>query len=203
MAAATDGAAAETVTVATVGGAAVSCVGGGEVGGLCGSGLLRRRPRGRPPQSCASACDQGTVSTSAPCTPRSSHRAHHARGGSRRTQTAASRATAARGPGRRQGCRALGEAPAPLAYCLVRRASAYVARSLQHASKASTHMPIMPHVHMHAEHNAMTKPLNATQQVGCSSTHAARCFAANASARRAATPRRRTAARGARTALPC
>ena len=61
---------------------------------------------------------------------------------------------------------ALGEAPAPLAYCLVRRASAYVARSLQHASKASTHMPIMPHVHMHAEHNAMTKPLNATQQVG-------------------------------------
>ena len=36
MAAATDGAAAETLTVATVGGAAVSCVGGGEVGGLCG-----------------------------------------------------------------------------------------------------------------------------------------------------------------------
>ena len=23
-------------------------------------------------------------------------------------------------------------------------------------------MPIMPHVHMHAEHNAMTKPLNTT-----------------------------------------
>ena len=35
---AADGAAAETVTVATVGGAAVSCVGGGEVGGLSGSG---------------------------------------------------------------------------------------------------------------------------------------------------------------------
>ena len=162
MAAATDGAAAETVTVATVGGAAVSCVGGGEVGGLCGSGLLRRRPRGRPPQSCVSACDQGTVSTSAPCAPRSSRRAHHARGGSRRTQTAASQATAARGPGRRQGCRALGEAPAPLAYCLVRRASASAARSLQLASNTSTHMPIVQHVHVHAEHDAMTKPLNTT-----------------------------------------
>jgi len=93
---------------------------------------------------------------------------------------------------------ALEEAPAPLS-----QAPASAARLLQHASKSSTPMPIMPHVHRHAEHNATTKPLNATQQVGCSSTRAARCFAANASARRAATPRRRTAARGVRTALPC
>ena len=44
----------------------------------------------------------------------------------------------------------------------VRRASASAARSLQLASNTSTHMPIVQHVHVHAEHDAMTKPLNTT-----------------------------------------
>jgi hypothetical protein len=57
---------------------------------------------------------------------------------------------------------ALGEAPAPLAYCPVRRASASAARLLQLASNTSTHVPIVQHVHVHAEHDAMTKPLNTT-----------------------------------------
>ena len=33
---------------------------------------------------------------------------------------------------------------------------------VQYASKASTHMPIVQYVHVHAEHDAMTKPLNST-----------------------------------------
>ena len=61
---------------------------------------------------------------------------------------------------------ALGEAPAPLTRDRVSQAPATAARLLQYASKASTHTPIVQYVHVHAEHNAMTKPLNATQQVG-------------------------------------
>ena len=52
--------------------------------------------------ACRSGGDQGAVSTCACSDPLgSSRRTHHARGGSRHTQTAAGRATAARGPGRR------------------------------------------------------------------------------------------------------
>ena len=57
---------------------------------------------------------------------------------------------------------ALGEAPAPLTRDRVSQAPATAARLLQYASKATTHTPIGQYVHVHAEHNAMTKPLNTT-----------------------------------------
>ena len=49
------------------------------------------------------------------------------------------------------------ETPAPLALGPAAHALVVAARSLQHASKASTHMPIVPHEDMHAERHAMSK----------------------------------------------
>ena len=59
----------------------------------------------------------------------------------------------ARGPAGGENA-ALGEAPAPLTRDRVSQAPATAARLLQYASKASTHMPIVQYVHVHAEHNA-------------------------------------------------
>ena len=63
------------------------------------------------------------------------------------------------------------------------------ARSLQHASNSSTHMPIVLHEHMHAEHDAMSKQQQQhnVQPVGeerCCAARAWRCAAANAPGRR-------------------
>ena len=67
------------------------------------------------------------------------------------------------------------------------------APSLQHASKASTHVPIVQH--MHAGLDALRKQLHSTcsklEENGCCTTRAMRWFAANAPMRRAAAPRGR------------
>ena len=164
---------------------------------------LWRRPRGWPRQSCSSACDQGAVSTYA-CAAIRRVRAV-ARTLRRKSPRANSCRPGARGTcARRQNDAALREAPPPLAHGLVRRAPASAARSLQLASQASTHMPVVQHVHMHAKHDAITAAMHdcaVVEEWSCAA-HAPLCIDANASTRRAAAPRRRPAARGARAVSP-
>ena len=139
--------------------------------------------------------EQGAVSACACAVDRCVRAVRAPRGGSRRTRTASGRATATRRPAGKQACTsiaaALEEAPAPLTLGPIGLAPTSVAQSLQHASEASTHVPIVGHMHMHTKHDAMRKPLCSMEMLldkkVLSSQHPVR--RGNASTRRADVPR--------------
>ena len=107
------------------------------LGDGCATRLAARVARWRRPVAVSCSCSSARTQTSqhvrAVSAPGSSRRAHHARGGNRRTRTAAGRATAARGPGRRSTiCNCGGK------WCCAARAPRCI------AANASTHRVAAP-----------------------------------------------------------